>query len=609
MCGITGYIGPRNGIELAIDQLHRLEYRGYDSAGIAFPQNGGLRVIKSEGKIARLESLLEGEKTAAFTAVAHTRWATHGKPSHDNAHPHTDCTGRVAVVHNGIIENYLELRHALQSRGHAFSSETDTEVIAHLIEEQLEHDLPEAVRKVLPQLRGSYAIAVLSTVDRDKIVVARKDSPLIIGLGEGENFVASDIPAVMRYTRRVIVLEDGEMAVVTRDSAQVMRMDGTPITREPMEVTWDESSAEKGGYPHFMLKEIHEEPRTLRDTLRGRISQDGLVAFSDLSLSPEELRRFKRILITACGTALHAGMVGKIFYERLLRRPVDIWFASEFRYGDPIVDEETLAIIISQSGETADTLAALRACKEHGATTLGIVNVVGSSIAREAHHVLYTYAGPEICVASTKAYITQLAVLYLLGIYLAQLEGRVSDSEARQMVREVQSLSDKVERVLQGEEQIIELARRLAPSTCFFYLGRGYDYAVSLEAALKLKEISYIHAEAYPAGEMKHGPLALVEPGVTVVAFATQPNTFEKMVSNMKEVKAREGFVLAVAPEGEEHILHQVADEVISIPPVHPAFAPVVSIVPMQLLAYYIARERGCEIDQPRNLAKSVTVE
>jgi glucosamine--fructose-6-phosphate aminotransferase (isomerizing) len=609
MCGITGYIGPRNGIELAIDQLHRLEYRGYDSAGIAFPQNGSLRVIKSEGKISRLESLLEGEKTAAFTAVAHTRWATHGKPSHDNAHPHTDCTGRVAVVHNGIIENYLELRHALQARGHAFSSETDTEVIAHLIEEQLQQDLVEAVRNVLPQLRGSYAIAVLSTVDKEKIVVARKDSPLIIGLGEGENFVASDIPAVMRYTRRVIVLEDGEMAIVTRDSVQVMRADGAPVDREPMEVTWDEASAEKGGYPHFMLKEIHEEPRTLRDTLRGRISRDGLVAFSDLTLSPQQLRRFRRILITACGTALHAGIVGKIFFERVLRRPVDVWFASEFRYGDPIVDEQTLAIIISQSGETADTLAALRACKEYGATTLGIVNVVGSSIAREAHHVLYTYAGPEICVASTKAYITQLAVLYLLGIYLAQLEGRLSDDEARSLVSEIQSLSEKVEQVIHHEAHLIQLAKRLAPSTCFFYLGRGYDYAVSLEAALKLKEISYIHAEAYPAGEMKHGPLALVEPGVTVVAFATQPNTFEKMVSNMKEVKAREGFVLAVAPEGHEEILRQVADEVITLPPVHPTFAPVVAIVPMQLLAYYIARERGCEIDQPRNLAKSVTVE
>jgi len=379
--------------------------------------------------------------------------------------------------------------------------------------------------------------------------------------------------------------------------------------REPMEVTWDEASAEKGGYPHFMLKEIHEEPRTLRDTLLGRISQEGLVAFSDLSISPDELRRFKRILITACGTALHAGIVGKIFFEKLLRRPVDIWFASEFRYGDPIVDEETLAIIISQSGETADTLAALRACKEHGATTLGIVNVVGSSIAREAHHVLYTYAGPEICVASTKAYITQLAVLYLLGIYLAQLEGRLSDDEARALVEEMQSLSDRVEEVIHSEEQIIHLAKQLAPSTCFFYLGRGYDYAVSLEAALKLKEISYIHAEAYPAGEMKHGPLALVEPGVTVVAFATQPHTFEKMISNMKEVKAREGFVLAVAPEGHEEVLRQVADEVIPLPAVHPTFAPVVAIVPMQLLAYYIARERRCEIDQPRNLAKSVTVE
>lgn len=609
MCGITGYIGPRNGIELAIDQLHRLEYRGYDSAGIAFPHNGSLRVIKSEGKISRLESLLEGEKTAAYAAVAHTRWATHGKPSHDNAHPHTDCTGKIAVVHNGIIENYLELKQALQARGHVFSSETDTEVIAHLIEEHLQADLVQAVREAIGHLRGSYAIAVLSTVDREKIVVARKDSPLIIGLGDGEQFIASDIPAVMRYTRRVIVLEDGDIAIVTRQGVQIIDSDGNMVRREPMEVTWDESSAEKGGYPHFMLKEIHEEPRTLRDTLRGRISSEGLVTFPELNLSLEALGRLRRILITACGTALHAGMVGKIFLEKLLRRPVDIWFASEFRYGDPIVDEQTLAIIISQSGETADTLAALRACKEYGATTLGIVNVVGSSIARETHHVLYTYAGPEICVASTKAYITQLAVLYLLGIYLAQIEGRLSEQQARALVAELEALPSKVEEALRSEEQVVALAKRLASSSCFFYLGRGYDYAVSLEAALKLKEISYIHAEAYPAGEMKHGPLALVEPGVTVVAFATQPHTFEKMISNMKEVKAREGFVVAVAPAEEEAVLRQVADEVITLPTVHPTFAPVVSIVPMQLLAYYIARERGCEIDQPRNLAKSVTVE
>ncbi len=609
MCGITGYIGPRNGIDLALDQLQRLEYRGYDSAGVAFTQGEALRVIKSEGKIARLRELVDDDKTSAFAAVAHTRWATHGRPSHDNAHPHTDCSGRLAVVHNGIIENYLELKAELQADGHAFVSETDTEVLAHLIEAEMEGDLVSAVRKALSRVRGSFAVAVVSTLEPDKIIVVRKDSPLIVGLGEGENFIASDIPAVMRWTRRVIILQDNEVAVVTRDSVTLTDLQGKSFTREPMQVTWDESSAEKGGYAHFMIKEIHEEPQTLRDTLRGRISDDDQVQFTDLGLSPDDLSRFDRIVVAACGTALHAGIVGKFFFEQLLRRPVDTWYASEFRYGDPIVDEKTLAIIISQSGETADTLAALRDCKQRGATVLSVVNVVGSSIARESDHVVYTYAGPEICVASTKAYVTQLAVVYLLGIYLAQIEGRVDADQLKGMVRELRTMPERVEEVLRSEETVKALAADLFKSTCFFYLGRGFDSALSLEAALKLKEISYIHAEAYPAGEMKHGPLALVEPGVTVVCFATQERVFEKMVSNIKEVKAREGYVLAVGHPAHADTLRSVADAVLVIPETSAAFAPMIGIVPMQLLAYYIALERNCEIDQPRNLAKSVTVE
>ncbi len=609
MCGITGYIGPKNGITVAIDQLKRLEYRGYDSAGVAFPEGDGLRVIKSEGKIARLQELLTGADTTAFAAVAHTRWATHGKPSHDNAHPHTDCTGKLAVVHNGIIENYLDLRKELQQNGHAFSSETDTEVIAHLLEEAYEGNLLEALRKAICRIKGSFAVAALATTSPDCIVVARKDSPLVIGVGKGENFIASDIPAVMNYTRDVIIMEDNELAEITCDGIKLITSDGVPFERVPMHVTWDDAAAEKGGYDHFMLKEIHEEPRTLRDTLRGHITSDGHVTFPELNITTEQLNSFQRIIICACGTAYHAGMVGKIFFEKLLRRPVDTWFASEFRYGDPMVDESTLAIIISQSGETADTLAALRECKKLGATTLSIVNVVGSSIARESDHVLYTYAGPEICVASTKAYITQLAVLYLIGVYLAQLEGRITDELAAHYVQGIKALDKNVEDVLKQEDEIKFLADKLYKSTCFFYLGRGFDFAVSLEAALKLKEISYIHAEAYPAGEMKHGPLALVEEGVTVVCFALQPNTFDKMISNVKEVKARDGYVLAVGHQRDYDLLSQVADSVLVIPDCPPEFAPLVSIVPMQILAYYIALLRGCSIDQPRNLAKSVTVE
>ena len=609
MCGITGYIGPKNGINVAIDQLKRLEYRGYDSAGVAFPQGDGLRVIKSEGKIARLQELLTGADATAFAAVAHTRWATHGKPSHDNAHPHTDCTGKLAVVHNGIIENYIELRHDLQTKGHAFSSETDTEVIAHLLEDEYDGNLLEALRKAIKHIRGSFAVAALSTNSPDCIVVARKDSPLVIGIGKGENFIASDIPAVMNYTRDVIIMEDNELAEITTSGVKLFTADGAPFERTPMHVTWDDAAAEKGGYTHFMLKEIHEEPRTLRDTLRGHISEDGIVSFPELGITAEQLSRYTRIVICACGTALHAGMVGKVFFEKLLRRSVDTWYASEFRYGDPMVDENTLAIIISQSGETADTLAALRECKSRGATTLSIVNVVGSSIARESDHVLYTYAGPEICVASTKAYITQLAVLYLIGVYLAQLENRLTPEQTSTYINGIKNLDSFVDAVLQREYDIKVLADKLYKSTCFFYLGRGFDFAVSLEAALKLKEISYIHAEAYAAGEMKHGPLALVEPGVTVVCFATQPSTFEKMVSNIKEVKARDGFVLAVAYEKDYALLSLVADSVLIIPDCPPEFSPLVSIVPMQLLSYYIALLRGCSIDQPRNLAKSVTVE
>ncbi|MCW3052558.1 MAG: glutamine--fructose-6-phosphate transaminase [Chthonomonadales bacterium] len=633
MCGITGYVGGRPAVETALTNLKRLEYRGYDSAGVAYPNCTGISIVRAAGKIANLEQALTGTPHSAHVAIAHTRWATHGRPNEVNAHPHRDCTGQLAVVHNGIIENYAELRSELLAAGHLFTSETDTEVLAHLIEDHLpaqDTDAPvaldaetfaTAIRAALHRVTGSYAIAVISQAVPDAIFVARKDSPLIIGLGEGENFLASDIPAVMRFTRSVLLLEDGDFATLSAGEVRVTDLEGAPAGRETLEVTWDDAAAEKNGYPHFMLKEIHEEPRTIRDTLRGRLGANDTVTLPNIPFTSADWQKFRRLSIVGCGTAYHAGVVGKRLFEQILRRPVEVTVASEFRYGDPLVGEDTLVILISQSGETADTLAAMREAKCKGATTLAIVNVVGSSLARDADAALLTQAGPEIGVASTKAYLAQLTALSLLCLFLAQLQEDAPEPvpggnrERRERTKPclasfaaaLRELPTLIEECLRREPQIAALAESLAGHSSFFYLGRGYDFAAALEAALKLKEISYLHAEAYPAGEMKHGPLALVEPGVAVIGFCTQAATNEKMVSNLKEIKAREGTVISVIRDGDP--TPDGSDAIISVPPTLDALMPIVAMVPMQLLAYHVARVRGCEIDQPRNLAKSVTVE
>jgi glucosamine--fructose-6-phosphate aminotransferase (isomerizing) len=616
MCGIAGYVGQRaESVAVVLENLKRLEYRGYDSAGVAVvsPKGGTLKVLKKQGKLGNLVAALGDLKKASGTVIAHTRWATHGKPSDQNAHPHTDCGGHIALIHNGIIENYLDLKEDLIAKGHVFESDTDTEVLVHLVEEHQAKigDLESAIRSALADVIGAYSICVVSDIEPEVIYCAKTASPLIIGLGENENFVASDIPAVMRYTRRVVVLEDGDFARITRSCVQLSTLSGQKIEREVYPVTWDISTAEKGGYAHFMLKEIHEQPQTIRDTLRGRTTDNLKVILPEIRFHASKLLSFNRITIVACGTAYHAGMVGKGFYEHLLRRPVDVQVASEFRYSDPLVDSKTLVIIISQSGETADTLAALREAKLKGATTLAIVNVVGSSIAREADEVLYTYAGPEICVASTKAYMTMLIVLYLFGLYIAQEENKLSADIVAAYLADLTEIPPKMAALLDDTAQLQELAARLATtSSCFFFLGRGLDYAVSMEGALKMKEISYIHAEAYPAGELKHGPLALVEPGVTVICMATQSALYDKMLSNVKEVKAREGIAIAVVKDRDAGLDGRSVDAVLSIPSTeHDMLMPILSVVPLQLLAYYIASTLNREIDQPRNLAKSVTVE
>lgn len=604
-------MGERPGVRTVVDMLRRLEYRGYDSAGVAVAGDKDVEVIKAAGKLSVLESQLHDHWEKTGTAIAHTRWATHGGPTTPNAHPHFSNDGRIALIHNGIIENYQELREELWAEGYQFASETDTETLVHLIDREYHRteNMEQAVRDALKQVRGAYSVAVVSTHAPDTLYCAKTASPLILGLGEGENFLASDIPAIMRYTRRVLVLEDGDFATITRDAVSLSQLDGTPLFRAEFQVTWDEQTAEKGGYPHFMLKEIHEQPRALADTLRGRITDDGGIRLLELDgFTAEQLAGFTRFQVVACGTAYHAGMVAKRFFESLLRRPVEVTVASEFRYGDPIVGTDTLCIVVSQSGETADTLAALREARRRGATIVSVVNVVGSSIARESDATVYTQAGPEIGVASTKAYLTQIAALYLMGLHFATVEGRVSSEILHGYVRDITALPDAVEAVIGNALLVEELAEKLAERTVFFYLGRGYDYAVSLEAALKLKEISYLHAEAYAAGELKHGPLALFEKGVVAVCLVTQPDVFEKMLSNIKEVSARDGTVVAVVPEGESRADNS-ADHILRIPAVRPEFSPIVSVVPLQLLAYLIARARGCEIDQPRNLAKSVTVE
>ncbi|BDG61650.1 glutamine--fructose-6-phosphate transaminase (isomerizing) [Caldinitratiruptor microaerophilus] len=616
MCGIVGYVGQEPALPILLEGLRRLEYRGYDSAGVAVLVDGQPHVVKAVGRIAQLEERLSGGEasairsgTGATVGIGHTRWATHGRPSDTNSHPHTDCTGRFVVIHNGIIENYLQLREVLTAHGHVFRSETDTEVIPHLLEAYYQGDLVEAVRKVASQLHGAYALAVLCRDEPDRIVAVRLASPVVIGLGQGENFLASDIPALLPYTRRVLVLNDGEMAVLTRDRVQILTLQGGPVEREPMEVTWDAARAEKGGYAHFMLKEIHEQPQALRDTLRGRLSPDGRrVTLPEVGLTPEEVRRLRKVALVACGTASHAGLVGRYLIERLAGIPVEWDVASEYRYRDPMLGPDSLFVAISQSGETADTLAALREARAKGAKVLAIVNVVGSSIAREADWALHTWAGPEIAVASTKAYTTQLVAVTLLAVWLGQAAGRLDEDGAARILAALRDLPAQAEQVLAQEAEVQRVASDLARHDDVFFIGRGLDYAVALEGQLKLKEISYIHAEAYPAGELKHGTLALITKGVPVVALSTQPALAPKTLSNIQEVRARGAAVIAVALEGDEQVPRH-ADTVFTIPRTDPLVAPALAVIPLQLLAYYAAVLRGHDVDRPRNLAKSVTVE
>ncbi|MQL51280.1 glutamine--fructose-6-phosphate transaminase (isomerizing), partial [Desulfofundulus thermobenzoicus] len=567
MCGIVGYIGPRRAVPILLDGLAKLEYRGYDSAGIAVLENGELQVHKRAGKLSALAESLAVDGFQARAGIGHTRWATHGRPSDTNAHPHTDCRGRIAVVHNGIIENYLELREWLVEEGHAFKSETDTEVLPHLVEHFYRGDLAQAVRRAVERIRGSYAMVVLAVDEPGRLVAVRQDSPLVVGLGRGENFLASDIPALLAHTRRAYILDDGEMAVLTPEEVKVFHRNGEPVQKPVFEVKWEAAQAEKNGFAHFMLKEIHEQPRALRDTLKGRLSDDGSrVVLRELHMDEQKLKDLRRIFITACGTAYHAGLVGKYVLEQLARIPVEVDIASEFRYRRPLIEPGSLVVVISQSGETADTLAALREAKRLGAAVLAVTNVVDSSIAREADHVLYTWAGPEIAVASTKAYTTQLVAMYLLALYLAEVRGTLSAKERRAIIDELKKLDERAELILSDGQVIGQIARSYGKTEDFFFIGRGLDHAVALEGSLKLKEISYIHAEAYAAGELKHGTLALIEEGVPVVALATQGNLFEKTLSNIKEVKARDATVIALAMEGQREV-EKVADHVLYIPP------------------------------------------
>lgn len=608
MCGIVGYIGPQDATPLLIAGLKKLEYRGYDSAGIAVIEKERLAVVKSVGKLANLEKKLENYQPQGQVGIGHTRWATHGRPSDINSHPHQGTTDDFAVVHNGIIENYLEIKEWLiKEKGHVFTSETDTEVIAHLVEEYYHGDLVAAVRKTLEKVQGSYAIGVISLKEPGKLVAARKDSPLIVGLGDGENFIASDIPAVLSHTRSVYLIEDGEVVVLTRDNVVILDMDDRPVRREIYQVEWDAEAAEKGGFEHFMLKEIFEQPEAFRKTMTGRI-HDGIVKFEELNFTKEQVDSWKKVFIVACGTAYHSGLIGKPLIEEFLRIPVEVDIASEFRYRDPLVDQNTLALFISQSGETTDTLMALREAKDRGATTVAITNVVGSSIAREAHYTIYLWAGPEIAVASTKAYTTMLIAQYLFSIYLAQAKGIMPAEKGEKILAALQELPRKAQEILARKSVYLELADSIKGSENLFFIGRGYDYNIAQEGSLKLKEISYIHAEAYAAGELKHGTLALITEETPVIAIACQEKTYEKTLSNVKEVNARDAFIIGLAIEGDQEVKKYV-NNVLYIPQIENIVSPILAVIPLQLLAYYAAVVRGCNVDQPRNLAKSVTVE
>jgi glucosamine--fructose-6-phosphate aminotransferase (isomerizing) len=609
MCGIVGYIGDRQAVPVLMEGLKKLEYRGYDSAGVAVYENGNIQIRKYRGRLSILEEHLKKETLKGSLGIGHTRWATHGEPSDINSHPHSNCSGDIVVVHNGIIENYMSIKKMLMEQGYVFKSETDTEVLAHYLDFFYKDDLIEAVRKVLEKIRGSYAFAVISRKEPDKIVCVRKENPLVVGIGKGENFIASDIPAILNHTRNIYLLNENELAVIEKDKISFYDENGKTVGKEVYEVKWDVAAAERGGFEHFMIKEIHEQPKAIKDTMTSRVLPDSAdIKLDDIKLIKEELQRFNKIYMVACGTAYHACMVGKYVIEKLARIPTEVEIASEFRYRDPIVDEKTLTIIVSQSGETLDTLAALKEAKKKGSRILSIVNVVGSSIARESHDVFYTWAGPEIAVASTKAYSTQLIALYIIALYMAKLRGTLKDEEITAIKDEMEKLPELVEKALKCKSTIQKFATKNCNARDIFYLGRGIDYAVALEGSLKLKEISYIHSEAYAAGELKHGTIALIEKGTIVLAVLTQDELYEKMVSNVKEVKARGAFVFAIAKEGSTEI-ESVADYTLYITKVSDILAPVVAVTPLQLLAYYMAVEKGCDVDKPRNLAKSVTVE
>ena len=610
MCGIVGYIGFNQAADFLLDGMAKLEYRGYDSAGIAvIGANNVIKIQKKVGRLANLEAIVKQDPNEGVVGIGHTRWATHGRPSDMNSHPHADENMKFAVVHNGIIENYMPLKEELLQKGYHFKSETDTEVIAHLLADMYDGNFEGTVRRMLDRVDGAYALEIICADEPDKIICTKKENPLVIGLGEGENFVASDIPAIINYTRDTYILSDGEIAIVTKDSVSVSDRAGNPINKKVFHVIWNAEAAEKGGYEHFMLKEIHDQPKAVRDTFGTHISEDMSQAlFSELNWEASDVDSIKNILIVACGTAYHAGLVTKKYIESLARIPVNVEIASEYRYSNPLTDSSTLCIVISQSGETSDTLAALKEAKRLGARSLAITNVVGSSISREADQTVYTWAGPEISVASTKAYTTQLVAGLLFAVYLGQLNGKLDAALAKDILIGIHELPELIHTIFEVDEDMKAFAKHYGFKTDVFFLGRSIDYAVAMEGALKLKEISYIHAEAYAGGELKHGTLALIEEGVPVIALATQEDVFDKMISNIREVKAREAVVIGIGMKGDEEIAKHV-DHTIYIPRANKFIAPILAVVPLQLLAYYAAITRGADVDKPRNLAKSVTVE
>ena len=612
MCGIVGYVGDKSACGIIVEGLKRLEYRGYDSAGVAVLDDGVLSVRRAAGRLKVLEGVLRERPVAGRLGIGHTRWATHGRPSDENAHPHTDCTTNLVVVHNGILENYLELKERLRQDGHSFRSETDTEVLAHLVEHHLKAAgrIDRAVKKALAEVRGSYALGVVCADAPDRIVVAKHGAgSVVVGLGKGEMFVASDIPAILSHTRDVVILEDGEVAVVTAYAVEITTVDGEPVQREPQKILWDPIMAEKGGYRHFMLKEIYEQPRAIADTFRGRVAPEtGNIVLPDVNLDPETVRGLQRVVFVACGTAYHAGMLGRAMVERLAGLSAEADLASEFRYRDAVIGPETLIVAVSQSGETADTIGAVKAAKLRGCPVLTITNVVGSALAREATGVLYMHAGPEIGVASTKAFVTMIVANYLLALWLGRHRNAITPEDVKKRIHDLIEIPRLVETVLEQDGRIAALARELSHAKDFLYLGRGFQYPIALEGALKLKEISYIHAEGYAGGEMKHGPIALIADRLPVVALMPRDGSYDRMIGNIEEARAREALLIAVAHPGDRTLATK-ADHVIEVPPAADLLMPILTTIPLQLLAYHVAVRRGCDVDQPRNLAKSVTVE